>query len=65
MNPRLRGALKLVVLLGVAMLLFLIFPSAFAFMEKAAMELRYLWWIILLALLAIWLIWGVGRKPRD
>ena len=31
----------------------------------AARELRYLWWIILLVALAVWLIWGVGRRPKD
>jgi uncharacterized protein with PQ loop repeat len=30
----------------------------------AARELRYLWWLILLIALAIWLIWGIRRKPK-
>jgi hypothetical protein len=35
-----------------------------AFVEMAARELRYLWWLVLLVALALWLIWGVGRKPK-
>lgn len=64
MNPRLRATLQLLVLLGVVALLFLLFPRAFAFVELAARELRYLWWLILLLALAGWLIWGVGRRRK-
>lgn len=42
----------------------MVFPAAFAFVEMAARELRYLWWIILLVVLAVWLIWGMKRKPK-
>jgi hypothetical protein len=63
MNPRLRAALQLVALLVIMLALFLLFPPAFAFVEMAARELRYLWWLILLVALAIWLIWGMGRRP--
>jgi len=64
MNLRLRAILSVVVLLGVMVLLFWVFPMAFAFVELAARELRYLWWLLLLVALAIWLIWGVSRGPR-
>jgi len=64
MNPRLRAALQVGALLTVLVVLFLVFPRAFAFVEMAARELRYLWWLILLIALAIWLIWGVKRKPK-
>jgi len=64
MNPRLRAALQLAVLLAAVVLLALLFPSAFAFVEMAARELRYLWWLILLVALALWLLWGVSRQPR-
>lgn len=62
MNPRNRAIIQVALLAGVCAVLLLIFPSAIRFVEMAARELRYLWWIILLAALAIWLIWGVGRK---
>jgi hypothetical protein len=64
MNPQVRAALQLVALLAVIVVLFLLFPTAFAFVEMAARELRYFWWLILLVALAIWLIWGLGRRPR-
>jgi len=64
MNPRVRAALQLGLLLAVVAVLFLVFPAAFRFVEMAARELRYLWWLILLIALAIWLIWGIRRKPK-
>jgi hypothetical protein len=64
MNPRARALLQIGVFIAVIVLLVLIFPSAFAFVEMAARELRYLWWLILLLALAVWLIWGLKRKPK-
>ena len=64
MNPRVRAALQISILLAVIALLFLVFPAALGFVELAARELRYLWWLILLIALAIWLIWGIKRKPK-
>lgn len=64
MNPRLRAAIQLGILVAVIIALVLIFPRAYAFAEMAARELRYFWWLILLVALGIWLIWGIGRKPK-
>jgi hypothetical protein len=64
MNPRWRAAFVLLFLILVGALLFAFFQPAARFLEMAARELRYLWWILLLVALAIWLIWGVGRKRR-
>ncbi len=64
MNPRLRAAIQLGILLAVLAMLVLIFPRAYSFVEMAARELRYFWWLILLVALALWFIWGVGRKPK-
>jgi hypothetical protein len=64
MTPRSRAALQLLVLIGVVALLFVIFPRTLAFVELAARELRYLWWLVLLVALAAWLIWGVGPRPN-
>lgn len=64
MNPRYIALLKLLVLVGVIVLLCLIFQVVLGFVEMAAREVRYLWWVILLLALAIWLIWGLGRKPK-
>ena len=64
MSPRARAFWQLGVLVAVLVLLFLLFPRAFAFVEMAARELRYLWWLILLVALAVWLIWGIKRKSK-
>jgi hypothetical protein len=63
-SPRTRAFLRLIVLLAIAALLLLLFPAAFRFVEGAARSLIRLWWLVLLLALAIWLIWGVGRRPR-
>ena len=62
MTPRMRAFLQLGILVGVVVILWLLFPAAFAFVELAARELRYLWWLVLLLALAVWLIWGIKRK---
>lgn len=64
MNPRLRALLRIIVLLAIFGGLLLLFPRAVGFVEMAARELRYLWWVVLLVALAIWLIWGIGRRPK-
>lgn len=64
MNPRTRAALQIGILLAVVVALVLLFPRAYAFAEMAARELRYFWWLILLLALGVWLIWGLGRKPK-
>lgn len=64
MNPRLRPAVQLGTLCFVGVILVLIFPRAYAFVEMAARELRYFWWLILLVAVACWLIWAVGKKPE-
>jgi type VI protein secretion system component VasK len=65
MNPRVRAALRWLVLIAVLVVLALLFKPVLAFVEMAALELRYFWWLILLVALAVWLIWGVGRKPKE
>lgn len=64
MNPRARALLQITMLIGVIAGLFLLFPKAFGFVELAARELRYFWWLILVIALGIWLIWGIKRKPK-
>jgi hypothetical protein len=48
----------------VAAIAVLFFPRVLAFVELAARELRYFWWLILLVALSIWLIFFFGKK-RD
>jgi predicted membrane protein len=64
MNPRAKAGCQVLVLLAVLVGLVLLYKPAFEFAEVAARELRYFWWLILLVALAIWLIWGIGRKPK-
>ena len=40
------------------------FPRTLAFVELAARELRYFWWLILLLALAAWFAFFFGKK-RD
>jgi len=63
MTPRTRAVVQALILVGVMVALFLIFPKALAFVEMGARELRYFWWVILLVALAFWLIWGFKKKP--
>ncbi len=64
MNPRFRAFLQFSFLGLVLVVLLVLFPRALAMAELAAMELRYFWWVILLFLLAVWFIWGVGKRPK-
>lgn len=64
MNPRMISLLKIAVVVAAIMILVLAFPRALAFVEMAARELRYLWWLILLLALGIWLTWGLGGKRK-
>ena len=64
MSPQKIAFLRFSVLVAVIVTLVLIFPRALAFVEMGAREVRYLWWVILLVALAIWLIWGLGRKQK-
>ena len=61
-TPRTRAVLQLAALMALVVGLFLVFPRAFAFVELAARELRYLWWLILLLALAGWLWWASRRR---
>lgn len=42
----------------------LAFPRVLAFVELAARELRYLWWLVLIAALGVWLAFFYGRGKR-
>lgn len=64
MNPGLRALLQLVVLVVVVAVLVIAFPAVQELVEQAARELRVFWWMVLLVALAIWLIWGVTRRPK-
>lgn len=63
MNPRLRALIQVILLVLVGVILLLVFPGVFAFVQLAAREVRYLWWLILLIALGVWLIWAGRRRP--
>jgi hypothetical protein len=63
-NPRYATIIKVVAAIIMVVVLILLFPLAMGFVETAARELRYFWWLILLVLFAGWLIWGLGRKKK-
>jgi hypothetical protein len=54
-----------IILLAVVAGLCLIFPKAFEFIELAARDALYLWWVALLLIFALWLIWGFSQKKGD
>ncbi|MCX6946218.1 MAG: hypothetical protein WCL24_08755 [Verrucomicrobiota bacterium] len=64
MNRSALRSLGLVIALLVLLGICLVFPRALAFVELAARELRYLWWLVLILALGIWLAFFFGRK-RD
>ena len=64
MNPRVRAILQILILLIVIVTLVLLFPVVSEFAEMAARELRAFWWLVLIIALALWLVFGLGRKTR-
>ena len=64
MNRRTIAILKISSLVLVVIALVLMFPRALAFVEMGAREILYLWWMILLLVLAVWLIWGLGGRKK-
>jgi hypothetical protein len=62
MNPRARASLQIGFLIFLVLGLMFLFPRALGFVEMAARELRYFWWLILLVALAVWLIWAGRRR---
>jgi len=61
-DPRRRRLIGLVVLGGLVVLLCVLFPRVLAFTERAARELRYLWWLVLLVAVGLWFFFFFGRK---
>ena len=64
MNPRWRILWQWGLVAAFVLGLFLFFPRALGFVEMAARELRYFWWLILLVALAVWLIWAGRRNSK-
>ncbi len=65
MTPRARRLLAVLLVAAFFIGACLAFPRLLAFVERAARELRYLWWLVLMLALGIWLAFFVGRGRRD
>ena len=63
-NPRFAFFIKLLLALALIVGFALLFPPVMRFVELAARELVFFWWLVLLVLLAVWLIWGLGAKKK-
>ena len=64
MSPAARRNLGVLAGAGVLFGLCLLFPRVLAFVELAARELRYLWWLVAILALGVWLVFFLGKK-RD
>lgn len=62
MNPSTRRTVGLVSAGLLLVAACLVFPRVLAFVELAAREIRYLWWLILIAALGLWLAFFQGRR---
>ena len=60
--PTGRRLVAYIIALFILLVICLLFPRALAFVELAARELRYLWWLILIAAFGIWLAFFTGTK---
>lgn len=64
MNPRWAFALTIAGMVIVIVILTLLFPAVFEFVRAFTGELRFFWWIVLLLALALWLVFGVGKRKE-
>ena len=64
MNRLSRSTVALLSALVLIGALCVIFPRVLAFVELAARELRYLWWLVLMLALGVWLAFFFGRSKR-
>ncbi len=64
MSSAARRNLTVLAGVGLVFVLCLLFPRVLAFVELAARELRYLWWLVAILALGVWLIFFLGKK-RD
>lgn len=62
MTPQTRKNLLIAAAIMLAVALCIIFPRVLTFAEMAAREIRYLWWLFLLAAVGIYFSFFFGRK---
>lgn len=64
MNPRWAFFLAIAGMVIVIVVLCLIFPVVFELVKAFSGELRFFWWVILLAALGVWLIFWAGKNKK-
>ena len=62
MSPLVRRRIAWMSAVAIIVALMVIFPRVLAFAELAARELRYLWWLVLIAAIGIYLSFFAGRR---
>jgi hypothetical protein len=62
MSPLVRRRIAWMSAVAMIVALLIIFPRVLAFAELAARELRYLWWLVLIAAIGIYLSFFAGRR---
>lgn len=62
MNPNARRFFGAIFGLLLLVVLCLVFPRVLAFVELAARELRYFWWLVLIAAFGVWLTFFSGKR---
>ncbi len=62
MNPLARRKLGLLFSLGLILILIMLFPRTLVWLEVAARELRYVWWLIAILAVGVWMIFYFRKK---
>lgn len=62
--PMNRRTIAIVVAVLGFVLACVLFPRVLAFVELAAREMRYLWWLVLIAALGVWLTFFYSREKK-
>ena len=65
MNRSFRSSLTWLSAIIIVVALCIIYPAVAAFAELAARELRYLWWLVLIAAIGIYFAFFFGRRRGD
>lgn len=65
MNRPFRRDLAWLAAILMVVALCIVFPRVAAFAELAARELRYLWWLVLIAAIGIYFAFFFGRRRGD
>ena len=62
MSPLARRKLGLFFSLGLIFSLIMLFPRTLVWLEVAARELRYVWWLIAILAVGVWMVFYFRKK---